>query len=669
MIIECLKLTDFRIFQGHHTFDLTPKTDGWNKKNIVLFGGLNGAGKTSILLAIKLVLFGKQTLGYNKSQKTYEDFLAGCIHRTDDLLLKPFSSEIELKIKYASLGKLKNYSIKRTWMLNKNKIIESLTLIEDGVELSELNNDQCQGFLNEIIPIGIADLFFFDGEKIITLAEDKMGIALGDSIKRLLNLDLLEILENDLKNIIRNKSNALISTNKQDEISQLEQQLEKLEHLANSELLAFEQLMPTVAETQAKIDYLNKELSAKGGAWASARNEEEKEYSALTAQIKVLEANLREELASSYPLAIAANYTQRALTQLKQEHNLKIKEATNSLIQARLDNAYKNLSISFSKNEIEKIKNILLTELIDKVDIDVTITHDISESMLMLIETSINSAVDHTVTIIRLASQLKELRSTLSKIEKNIARTPDEDSLKTVLTAIQEENLKILQLRQRQKEHLHNYKQALREAIEVVSQLNKITKHIQGTTIASRTTTNATNSIHLLNAFKKQLTQQKITDLETVFANSFYRLARKGDMLFRTKINPQDFSVALVSEDGQEINKNELSAGEKQIYAIAILEALAKTSGRHLPIIIDTPLGRLDSIHRKHLLKEYFPNASHQVIILSTDTEINTQAYQHLRPYISKAYRLEYSFETHSTTSREGYFLDNYELIGDNNAA
>ena len=64
------------------------------------------------------------------------------------------------------------------------------------------------------------------------------------------------------------------------------------------------------------------------------------------------------------------------------------------------------------------------------------------------------------------------------------------------------------------------------------------------------------------------------------------------------------------------LHKDELSAGEKQIYAIAILEALAKTSGRHLPIIIDTPLGRLDSEHCTKLINNYFPYASHQVIIL-----------------------------------------------------
>ena len=109
-------------------------------------------------------------------------------------------------------------------------------------------------------------------------------------------------------------------------------------------------------------------------------------------------------------------------------------------------------------------------------------------------------------------------------------------------------------------------------------------------------------------------------------------------------------------KDGTEIDKDELSAGEKQIYAISILEALAHTSGRHLPIIIDTPLGRLDSVHRTKLINNYFPTASHQVIILSTDTEVDENFYSDLSPSISHAFKLDYDAKDGSTHVKEGYF-------------
>jgi len=103
-----------------------------------------------------------------------------------------------------------------------------------------------------------------------------------------------------------------------------------------------------------------------------------------------------------------------------------------------------------------------------------------------------------------------------------------------------------------------------------------------------------------------------------------------------------------------------LSAGEKQIYAIAILEALGKTSGKKLPIIIDTPLGRLDSKHRDKLIEHYFPEASHQVIILSTDTEIDESYFSSdfLKDDISHAFEIQFDGVTKSSRLREGYFWE-----------
>lgn len=107
--------------------------------------------------------------------------------------------------------------------------------------------------------------------------------------------------------------------------------------------------------------------------------------------------------------------------------------------------------------------------------------------------------------------------------------------------------------------------------------------------------------------------------------------------------------------------KESLSAGERQIYAIAMLDALAKTSGRKLPIIIDTPLGRLDSKHRKKLVENYFPSASHQVIILSTDTEIDKTYLTSLKDHISHTIMLDYIGTEGSSSVEPGYFWKNAE--------
>lgn len=156
--------------------------------------------------------------------------------------------------------------------------------------------------------------------------------------------------------------------------------------------------------------------------------------------------------------------------------------------------------------------------------------------------------------------------------------------------------------------------------------------------------------------FSQRVSAMKIKDVENEFINSFKRLARKGDISIRAKIESETFAVKIFDDFNNEISKDNLSAGEKQIYAIAILEALAKTSGRKLPIIIDTPLGRLDSKHRSNLVENYFPTASHQVIILSTDTEIDEAFHKSLFDYISHTIKLDYEESVASTIVNEGYF-------------
>jgi DNA sulfur modification protein DndD len=121
-------------------------------------------------------------------------------------------------------------------------------------------------------------------------------------------------------------------------------------------------------------------------------------------------------------------------------------------------------------------------------------------------------------------------------------------------------------------------------------------------------------------------------------------------------IDQKTFKVTLFNDHDQAITRDDLSAGESQIYAISILAALARTSGRNLPIIIDTPLARLDSKHRKNLIENYFPYASQQVIILSTDTEVDEEFYQGLYKHMSHAYMLEYNPSTGSSVAEKGYF-------------
>ena len=160
----------------------------------------------------------------------------------------------------------------------------------------------------------------------------------------------------------------------------------------------------------------------------------------------------------------------------------------------------------------------------------------------------------------------------------------------------------------------------------------------------------------IMQDFLQRATERKIERLSGLITDSFRYLLRKQTMVERIHIDPATFAITLFDGADRPLAKQRLSEGEKQIFAISVLWGLARASSRPLPAIVDTPMARLDAIHRSHLVERYFPHASHQVIILSTDTEVDRHYYAALGPHIARAYHLNYSEADRATTAEEGYF-------------
>jgi DNA sulfur modification protein DndD len=156
--------------------------------------------------------------------------------------------------------------------------------------------------------------------------------------------------------------------------------------------------------------------------------------------------------------------------------------------------------------------------------------------------------------------------------------------------------------------------------------------------------------------FLRRATGRKIDRLSGLITESFRFLLRKQSMVERILIDPASFAITLYDRAGHALSKERLSEGEKQIFAISVLWGLARASNRPLPAVIDTPMARLDATHRRNLVERYFPNASHQVVILSTDTEVDRDYYQALQPHIARAYHLNYDEDRRVTVAEEGYF-------------
>ena len=665
MILESLKVINFRVFKGTHELSLAPKPRDGQQPPIILFGGLNGAGKTTTLTAIRLALYGRQSLGIGTTIKSYHQFLADSLHSSKSTRIKANNAAVELVFSYANLGVISNYHVKRSWTITENKVTESLKISQDGRSINNLNYEQAQGFLNELIPIGVSDLFFFDGEKIAQLAEDTEGNALGESFKKLIGLDVIEKLISDINIFIRKQNKQQLSDTIKSKINILEQTLKTKEQAIDAEQVNYESIKICVIHASKQIDQLTNNLNAQGGAWAESREEEIKKFSSYNATKDILQAQLRESISGNFPFSIAPDFVNHCLKQLVMEEQSKQNKNIAKTLSKHIYSLEKRLLTVVEKPVFDSIKKEMdseFSELLTPQGSD-NIIHDVSQSLHKKIASTTLDAINHQQPKANeLAEEINTLMKNIDSAGINIARAPEQDllsqRLKELNDAQEVKSELAIQLSQ-QKEKIKDY---LRKAIDTVRDLDKLHNQFIDSDESNRALDYAHKAKSALTEFSKRVAVNKIKNVESEFIQSFKNLSRKYDININAKIDPHTFSVTLLNDFGNEIPKESLSAGERQIYAIAMLDALAKTSGRKLPIIIDTPLGRLDSKHRKKLVENYFPSASHQVIILSTDTEIGKTYLASLDEHISHKIMLDYDFSNGSSHIESGYFWKTSEV-------
>ncbi|MBS9955701.1 DNA sulfur modification protein DndD [Vibrio alginolyticus] len=660
MLITKLTLNNFRVFRSVHEIDLRPAPARLSKNGpiegterpIILFGGLNGAGKTSILTAVRLALFGRQSFSQVLSNGEYVDALSELIHKGVGHGGVQDNASIELEFKYSQNGEENTYKVIRGWKRGKK---DSLCLEKDGVQIPELNYDQCQGFLNELIPTGIADLFFFDGEKIAELAEDESGSVLKTAVRRLLGLDVIAKLKSDLNIFLKKQGSSALSQSLKEEMDSLDEK--RISHERNAEKLRGE---ADIVDAQIELvsrDILSLEnkLSQNGGAWAKTREDEQQKVDSLLKEKVELEKQIRMEMETSLPFALAPNTMQRLQTQIKQEQQIKKKQNFGN----ELDSFLETLRSKYPSFDTEMAQSAIADSFKAHVG-----EFDSAELLLDISDRQANT-IDYQLSNLSRESfsRFDEARVRLQNVEEeidnasnNIARAPEQEQVQELFADVRALDKKKEKLIIEYHALLEEAKRELRQALETARQIQKLHDKNKDQSNKDQSISNAQNSILLLEKFGEQLTKARVNQLENEFVQSYKKLARKEDLQLSASINPASFDVELVDEHGIKINRKAMSAGEKQIYAISILEALGRTSGRKLPIIIDTPLGRLDSHHRDKLVENYFPTASHQVVILSTDTEIDRNYTSLIQDDIARTYEICFDGTTKSSTLKEGYF-------------
>jgi DNA sulfur modification protein DndD len=667
MILTRLTIKDFGVFNGEHTLDLSPK----EHRPIILFGGKNGAGKSTVLEAIRLCLYGPGVLGVSVGKEEYLQFLASKIHTNPNAIIQPTFASILVEFQYSHSSGLATYKVSRAWEnRNGSRIAETLSIDRNGKTLEDVEAENWQDFIRELIPPGVSQLFFFDGEKIQQLAEDATDQhALAEAIKSLLGIDIVERLQADLRLHVSRLAKPNRNAAQMSEIRELETAIHRVKTRLSKQQQQRSEQEKKIQDIKAKLERAEKEFASQGGAFARNRDNLVQQEGVLKERIAQLDDAVKEFAAGLLPFTLVPDLCARLKAQLAVEERATQIRAGQTLMSDARAELKKRLTPARLFSELasvsEKAKGQIQARIalaireplrVDKLDAPEG-THQLSEMASRQVLGWIEQAdTDLRDKIQALADDLERAHRELHKVADALRKIPTDDVLRPILEDIHGLNERMIKA---STEALLK-DQAIKE-LEL--ELNEAQRHHGYLAQKLAAAAKHSGKLHLLprvqnalDEYRAKLIEKKVTQLQGAVTECFNLLCRKKDTLRTIRIDSKTFSISLCDRQNRPLQKAQLSAGEKQIYAVSMLWALAKTSGRPLPIVIDTPLARLDSDHRRLLIEHYFPLASHQVIVLSTDTEVDQMYFDQLRPSIARVYHLDYDQAAGSTAIKHGYF-------------
>lgn len=634
MILHRLRLENFGLYGGKHTFNLSPnREDG---RPVILVRGHNGGGKTTFLEAVRLALYGKRALGTRVARARYEGYLSQKIFAQ----APDRRASVQLAFKRQEQGIMHMFEVTRSWAERGASVVESLELTRDREVIDDIAAEDWDRYLEDMIPAGISQLFFFDGEKIQDIADGGSTLALRDAVRALLGLDLINQLRSDLV-----VYNARKDPTKSDiDLEAIERDLKA----ARSQLILVEEdAAECRAErhrAQTRIARAERNFQDEGGVAATDRAGLRHTLREVEKRIDLLQGDLKRIAESVLPLGLAPNLVARFHKRLASLRS----QAHRNAIQDFLDAFANDKDTKTSKRPIwtkEHLNALRARIPIESCDED-RLKLDAQPDWIIQRLNRIDDSTRAEAAI--LGSKLDDAYREFSKLKTQIRgfdMSSANDALEDLKTAeyelgavdtkLSEKERTIASIRHRIDTLMSERDRAINIDLDIQRALHKVD-------LAHRTRA-------ALAVYETRVLKRRIERLSSHFVECFNGLIHKKRLFSNVKIDPATFSFSLIGEDGIDISKEDLSAGERQIFAISMLWALGKTSGQELPMIIDTPLSRLDAAHRKSIMADYVPRASQQVILLCTDTELTEDLNDLVAPYVARRYEIGVSSDSRQT--------------------
>jgi len=662
MILDRLILDNFCLYRGRQALDLTPGQIRGRLAPIVLVGGINGGGKTTLLDAIQLVLYGSRAACCKRVSKPYDEFLRACIHHGADPC---GGASVGLTFRYASEGQEHVYELRRTWRARGKRIREKLYVSKDGRQDQWLASHWAE-VVEELIPLGISRLFFFDAEQIRFMAED-IGAngQLGTAIKSLLGLDLPERLIADAAVLEARLMERTALTADQSAVQELRGSLKATGEALRAKKAERAALENERLRAEEALRKAEEEFARLGGQHWEQRQVRHRKIVELQEQEEELQSQLVNLAASELPLALVPEL----LNCVKQQDALEQRARESAIIQDFLEDRDRQI-LRILRNEGVPDRTIRLIRRVQDADrakrlpqTDTPNRLRLSDSARSLLAHLQNRGLSRRLRESRrLLDRLDAVRRELQGVHRSLEATPNDADVGKIADRLKSASRELAILNDRATRLDGEIKSLQFQCEEFEKRLVKLRRkfidHEIRSEEAARMAKLAIRTQSTMQEFLRRATAEKIDRLSGLVTESFRFLLRKKTLVQRVQIDPDSFAITLYDNASRPVPKERLSEGEKQIFAISVLWGLAQGSPRPLPAIIDTPMARLDAEHRNRLVCRYFPKASHQVIILSTDTEVDQEHYRRLQPYIARAYHLTYNEAEKVTVAEERYFWE-----------
>jgi len=676
MLIEKITLRNFRVYYGVNELHLSINPE----QNVSIISGQNGFGKTSFLTALVWCLYGKympdvderyrkeinESGGYKKhatklmsrpaldeAEREYPALL-GKLEKVENVLEKDkirnrinelHSFSVSLTFTNIFIPHLSCNSVQITRTYNTLNSQETIEVLIDG-KVNELTKTIGQEiFINDfVLPKEIAKFFFFDAEKITSLAdvkniEEKQYFS--KAYNEVLGIKKYTDLKQNLENLqlrLRKKSAKKGDLKRIEDLqAKLEESKKKQEIYAHDierkeqELIVKRQ---DAIEKQEQLIRSGSKLSNQELANSIIQREKIKEE----IQRNKARFNGLVELA---PFAMLSAQMGKVKNQLVKEE----KQQNINLVNSLLKEKYEQLTEALKEDKnYTAIDHLLKTHLLNDVQEDVKMLLDFTPSQKsQFAEVFDNINNNYNKLFKSILTESRKLQSTYNIVQKNILDAElkaDDAVIKLVRESYEDLNQEIISL-EKNIGHLYAAHTSLENEIASVSrQLSEQTKFIKVEEADQEKEETSSRLIQQLEQFIRQLKQRKKTSLEKNIQKELNSLMHKHDFVERVEvlISGDLIDIELYDQSNGLINKDTLSKGEQQLYATALLKALITESNIQFPVFIDSPLQKLDKKHASNIIRDFYPAVSSQVVLFPLlEKELNEDEYQLLKPKVGKA--------------------------------